>query len=75
MRGWLVSARAAAIRLASGARPLRILQWIAGRHQPPDTVELEALEREQSCREMGLMRRIEGSAEQADPHAGRVRGE
>ena len=61
--------------LGNGARSLRIFERIAGRDQPPDTIKLETLEREQSRTKMGLMRRIEGSAEQADPHAGRMRGQ
>ena len=36
---------------------------------------LQPLERQQRGGEMGLMRRIEGAAEQPDPHAGGVRGQ
>ena len=57
------------------SKATRILQWVAGCNQPPDAIELETLEREESRCKMGLMRRIECSAEQPDPHAGRMRGE
>ena len=50
----------------------RIFERIAGGDQPPDTIKLETLEREERRCKMGLMRRIERSTEQADPHAGRV---
>jgi hypothetical protein len=52
----------------------RIFERIARRNQPPDTIELETLEREKRRRKMGLMRWIERSTEQSDPHAGRMRG-
>ena len=60
------------MRCCSGASPLVFLSGLPGRHQPPDAVELEPLQRQQAGGEMRLVRRIEGSAEQADPHAGRV---
>jgi hypothetical protein len=50
-----------------------VFKRITGGHQPPDAVEPQSLEREQGCREMRLVRRVEGSAKQANPHAGRVR--
>ena len=59
--------------LGQGREVAGVFQWIARGHQPPDTVEFESLECEQSCREVCLMWRIEGSTKQADPHAGRVR--
>jgi hypothetical protein len=49
-----------------------VLERIARGDQPPDAVELEPFERQQAGGEVGLVRRIESSAEQADPHAGRV---
>jgi hypothetical protein len=52
----------------------RIFERIAGGDQPPDTIKLETLEREERRCKMGLMGRIERSTEQADPHAGRMRG-
>ena len=73
MRGWPASARAAAMRLRSGVQSARVLERIAGRHQPPDPVEAEPLHRQQAGGAMRLMRRIERAAEQADAHAGRVR--
>jgi hypothetical protein len=60
--------------LGEWRKTARIFERVAGRDQPPDTIELETLEREQSRRKVGLMRRIESSTEQADPHAGRMRG-
>jgi hypothetical protein len=50
-----------------------VFEWVARGHQPPHSIQPKSLEREQGGREMGLMRRIKCSAEQADPHAGRVR--
>ena len=73
MRGWRVSARAAAMRWASGCEATRVLERIARRHQPPHAVEVEPLHRQQARGEMRLMRRIERAAEQADAHAGRMR--
>ena len=55
-----------------GAKPAGIFQRIARRDQPPHPVELQSLHRQQAGSEMGLMRRIESSTEQADPHAGRM---
>jgi hypothetical protein len=70
MRGWCVRARALAMRVASG-----VLERVAGRHQPPDAIELEPLQRQQTGGQMRQMRRIEGAAEQPDPHAGRIWGQ
>src|SRR5689334_4202222 len=56
-----------------GGKTAGIFERIAGCHQPPDTIKFESFEREQSRRKMRLVWRIESSAEQADPHAGRVR--
>ena len=61
--------------LRERGEPARVLERIARRHQPPDPVEAEPLHRQQAGREMRLVRRIERAAEQADAHAGRVRGE
>jgi hypothetical protein len=65
---------------AGGGDPLaerremhRVLQRIAGRDDPPDPVELEALHGQKARGEVRLVRRVEGAAEQADPHSGRVR--
>jgi len=58
---------------AQGREIAGIFERITGGYQPPDTVELEPFEREQSRAEMRLVWRIKSSAEQADPHAGRVR--
>src|SRR6185312_13763619 len=52
----------------------RVLERIAGRHQPPYAIEPQPLEREQARGEMRPVRRIEGAAEQTDTHAGPVRG-
>ena len=46
-----------------------ILQRIAGGDQPPHAVELQSLDCEQADGAMRDMRRIEGAAEQPDPHA------
>ena len=48
---------------------LVILERIAWRHQPPHAVELQPLDREQADGAVRQMRRVEGSAEQADAHA------
>ena len=61
--------------LWQGCKAAGVLQGIAGSDQPPYAVELEPLEREQGGRKMRLVRRVESSAEQADPHAGRMRGQ
>jgi hypothetical protein len=58
--------------LLQRSEPAGVLKRIARGDQPPDAVELEPFEREQAGGEMGLVRRVESSAEQADPHAGRV---
>ena len=47
-----------------------VLQRIAGRHQQPDGIELQPLQRLQRHQPMPLMRRIEAAAEQPDAHAG-----
>jgi hypothetical protein len=52
----------------------RIFERVAGRDQPPDTVQPEPLEREECGCKMSLVRRVESSAKQADPHAARMRG-
>ena len=39
-----------------------VLEGVAGCHQPPDAVKPQSLECEQSRCEMGLMRRVKGSA-------------
>jgi hypothetical protein len=53
----------------------RVFKGIAWGDQPPHAVKLEAFEREEGCGEVRLMWRIKGPAEQADPHAGRMRGQ
>src|SRR5690348_1413952 len=54
---------------------IRVLERIAGRDQPPDTVEAETLHREQRRADVRFMGWIERSAKQADGHAARMRGE
>jgi hypothetical protein len=39
-----------------------VLEGVAGCHQPPDAVKPQSLEHEQGRCEMGLMRRVKGSA-------------
>src|SRR5712691_52223 len=51
------------------AQAARILERIAWRHQPPDAVQAKPSHGDQAGGAMGLMRRIEGAAEQANPHA------
>ena len=51
----------------------RVFERVTGCHQPPDAIELKPLERQQRGCDVRLVRRIERSAEQADPHAGRMR--
>src|SRR5580704_15301019 len=50
-----------------------VLQGIAGRDQPPDTIEADPLHGKQTSRTMRSMRRIKCAAKQPDAHAGRVR--
>ena len=52
--------------------PAGVLERVSRCHQPPDTIQLEALECEQGRSEMSLMWRIERAAKQANPHAGRM---
>src|SRR5690606_41683577 len=47
----------------------RALQRIAGRHHPPELVERQPAQRDVRHQHMAGMRRIEGTAEQADLHA------
>jgi len=51
------------------AQPPLLLERIARCHQPPHTVELQPLDREQADGAMCDVRRIERAAEQADAHA------
>ena len=50
-------------------QPAVILERIARRQQPPDAIELQALDRKQADGAMRRVRRIERAAEQADAHA------
>ena len=52
--------------LGKRREPARILQRIAGRHQPPHAIEIEPRHREQTSGAMRRMRRIERAAEQPD---------
>src|SRR5579871_3104307 len=58
--------------LGEGCQPARILEWVAGRDQPPHPVETDALQGQKARRAMGGMRRIERASEEPDAHAGRV---
>ncbi len=75
-----VDARMAGKRACGGysigewSKAPRVFERVAGRDQPPDTIQPQALECEQRRSQMGLVRRIESSTEQPDPHAGRMRG-
>ena len=53
----------------------RVLERIAGRHQPPDAVKGKPLHCDQTSAEVGVMRRIEGAAEQSNSHPRAVRGQ
>ena len=66
MRGWSASVLRRRDALGERRKPARVLQRIAGRHQPPDAVEVEPLHREQAGGAMRRVRRIERAAEQAD---------
>ena len=48
-----------------------LLQWIAGRNQPPDPVQAETLQRLSGDVNMAVVCRIKRPAEQADPQAAR----
>jgi hypothetical protein len=50
-----------------------VLERISRRNEPPNAVKLETLQGKKGGPEMSLVRRVESSAEQADPHAGRMR--
>src|SRR5215470_335863 len=54
------------------AQAVGVLERIAWCHQPPDAMQAKPSHRDQAGGPMGLMRRIEGAAEQANPHAARV---
>src|ERR1700712_882965 len=59
--------------VAQARHALRRFQRILRRHQPPDLVEAEPLQRHLADMHMAFMRRIERAAEQPDPHARRDR--
>ena len=63
------------MRSASGPRPLVFLSGLPGVTSHHTRSSLSRLSASSAGAEMGLVRRIEGSAEQADPHAGRMRRE
>jgi len=50
----------------------RVLERVSGCDEPPDAVELETLQGKKRRAEMSLVRRVESSAKQTDPHAGRM---
>ena len=75
MRGWLASLPRRGHALRQRPQAARVLQRIAGRHQPPDAVELEPLQRQQAGAEVRFVGRIERAAEQADAHPRRMRGQ
>src|SRR6185312_8977320 len=52
--------------LGQGCHAAHRLQRVLRRHQPPDLVEVEALQRLAADMEMAFMRRVEGPAEKAD---------
>src|SRR5581483_7572003 len=65
----IVGHRARRVRaLVELVEPAVVLERIAGRDQPPDAVELQALDREQADGAVSEMRRVEGAAEQPDTH-------
>ncbi len=74
MRGWFGER----LRRRDAVRERRkapgVLERIARRHQPPDAVEAEPPHGDQAGGAVGVVRRIERSAEQADLHAGGVGG-
>ena len=60
-------------RSASGASRGVFFSGLPGVTSHQTRSSLQPLHREQAGGEMRLMRRIEGAAEQTDPHAGRMR--
>ncbi len=50
-----------------------VLERVSGRDEPPDAIELESLQGKKGGAKMSLVRRIESSTEQPNPHAGRMR--
>lgn len=46
-----------------------VFQRVTWCHEPPDAIQLEAFEGDETDEQMGLMRRIEGAADEADAHA------
>src|SRR5208337_4567368 len=55
-------------------RRLRVLKRIAGRDEPPESIEPQAPQRDPRDREMTRMRGVEGAAKQADAQPRRMRG-
>lgn len=52
-----------------------ILEWVAGRHQPPDRIQTKSLQRLTRDEPMSLMRGIKAAAKQPNAHAGRRNGQ
>ena len=50
-----------------------VLERISRRNEPPNAVKLETFQGKKGGPEMSLVRRVESSTKQADPHAGRMR--
>ena len=73
IRGSSATSRAACSALGEIVQRAGILQRIARRHQPPDPIELQPLQRKQADGAMRGVRRIERAAEQADAHAVRMK--
>ena len=75
MRGWWVAALAPADARREGRQVVVLLQGIAGRHQQPDGIEPQPLQRFERHQPVPGMGRIEAAAEQADAHAGGGKGQ
>ncbi len=61
--------------LGKAMQPAVVLERIARRQQPPDAIELQALDRKQADGAMRRVRRIERTAEQAYAHAVGMEGD
>ena len=67
MRGCAATSAARSHPSACGGRPAASFSGLAGRHQPPDPVEPEPVERHQARAAVADMRRVERAAVEADP--------
>ena len=58
--------------LGNGRQKSVVFQRVTRRHEPPDAIQLEAFEGDETDEQMGLMGRVERAADEADAHAAGV---